>query len=333
MGLLTPSFAAGLTMVMARLLSRLRGGRTQPRVRLGDRPWFPIAVFAVILIGLRPILADDPSAIGKFILYDWIGSLALAAVLGSTPRDAGEWLIRLVRRWERWREGQRGTPLRRWGTALALAAGLVAISWLPAVTGDLWPSSGPESAGEQPPLVAVAKSRAAMLDGRSDQACELMQIPSGEGIAACREWAPIAVAWLRHDVDAHAAPMTPDDLGGFNISFDDGSEAYGSATWSVWTADDSRDPVGQLVREDESGRVWSVVLSRRAPAGDPLSVQRSYWEYEVVNRAGRWVVTYVGVCSSTGAEHCIRLSQLQRPELERAARQEPAGGDPGPSAG
>jgi tRNA A-37 threonylcarbamoyl transferase component Bud32 len=321
-GLIIPLLAAGPSMVMARLLSRLRGKRTQPRLGLADRGWFPVLLFALAFIAYRPILANNPGNLGKFVLYAWIGSLAIAAALGSMQRNAGEWLIRFIQRWERWRETQRQRSVRWWGGRVAVVTSLLAISWIPAAVGARWPNgAGPSSAAEYPPIVAVAHLRAAMLTGDAARACGFTQIPVAPKIAPCWRWSSLATKWLHDDVDNNdASDFTVRSMHGFDVSYNDGSEKYGPPSWAIWTADGDRNYVGMLSREDDSGEVWEVAISRRPPQGDPLAFQQAFWGYEVVHQKAGWKITGVEVCDWSTNNDCARISQMPKAKLAAIAR-------------
>jgi tRNA A-37 threonylcarbamoyl transferase component Bud32 len=320
-GLGLPALCALLAMGTARLFSRLRGRRSQARLKLADNGVFPVATFLVAMLAARPLYADEPGDLDKYLLYAWLGSFALAAFLGSTPRDSGEWLIRLTQRWERWRRGHLASPQSRWGYRLALVTGLVLFSALPGFVGNRWESAPAPEAREYAALLAVARTRAAMLDGGADRICALMRIPIAEaGTVRCRRWAPVTANWLRGDVRGRGGPaLTPATLGDYGVSYSDGTERHGSPTWSIWTDDGNRDNVGILSEIDADGGVWEVAITRRPPDDDPLGFQRAFWGYEIVRQDGGWWITSIEVCGWTDAD-CARITQVPGKEWSATVR-------------
>jgi tRNA A-37 threonylcarbamoyl transferase component Bud32 len=320
-GLFVPLLAAGLTALATRGLNRLRGGRTQPRIGLADRPWFPLLLFVVAFVAMGPIIADDPAKEDNVIFFSWLGSLVVTAFLGSMPRDAGEWLIRLVQGWESRRQARRDKPLRRWGGRLAGLVGSLAFIGLPAAVSARWPNETSAAlASDYPQIVAVADSRAAMLADPGG-ACRFMRIPAGAGIVPCREWSPIAARWLRKETrEQGSLRLVPADLDGIKVSFNDGSEKVGAPTWSVWTGSGRRLYIGTISRTDAAGKAWDVVVTRDLPQHDPLAFQQSFWEYEVVRRDGRWLITSIGICDVATQRGCTRISQTERADLPDVRR-------------
>jgi hypothetical protein len=321
-GVLIPGLGAGATIVLIRWLNFLRGKRTQPRFRYADRPWFPVVLFVAAVIGARPLIVHEPRSAAKILFYCWVGSLVLTSLLGSVRRNPGERLIVLVQRWERRREAARRTPLGWRGPEVALAAGVLLLIAIPAALSAVIPGSfSNQTARDYPALVLVSQFRAASLAGELSRACGLMRrVPESGDWLRCEEWSPLAAGWLRDDVAAHGAPaLTDDELDGTDVSFASESETYGAPSWEVWRPAGGHEDVGVLSREDQSGHVWTVSLTRAQPADDPLAFQRSFWEYEIANRAGHWEITSIETCSTENGQ-CVHISQVTRAELRRMER-------------
>jgi hypothetical protein len=322
-GLLLPLYAAGLVMVVARAMVRLRGQRTQPRVRIADRGWFPVVVFGAVFAAGAPMYSTFPQLLGKVAIYGGLGSLALAAVLGSMPRHAGEWLIRRVRRWEQWRHGHRGRPLAWWGGRVALLAMIAVVSLVPVGVSAVWPNeSPPTTADGYAPLREIAALRARQLAGQAEEACRHTHIPAGPDIVPCVRWSPLAARWLRAEARAGVHAFRPDQLADVRVSYNDGSERVGAPTWSLRLDGGDFPWIGTMSRETSSGDIVSVTITRRTPKPDPLSSQEAIWRYDVVKRAGRWRVNFVEVCGA-GSDRCARLSQSEAADLAAAARRGP----------
>lgn len=318
-GLLIPGLGAGATMVLTRWLNFLRGKRTQPRFRYADRPWFPVALFALAVLGARPLIAHEPKSAAKIFFYCWAGSLVLTSLLGSVRRNPGERLIVLVQRWERRREAAPRTRLRSWGERITLIAAVLLLTTIPGALSAVIPGSFTSpTARDYPALVLVSRFRAASLAGELSRACRLIRrAPESDNGARCEEWSPLAARLLRDDVVARGAPALGDDeLDGTDVSFVSESETYGAPAWEVWRPAGGHEDLGVLAREDRSGHVWTVSLTRDRPVDDPVAFQRSFWEYEVVERAGRWEITSIESCS-TESGHCLHISQVTRPELRK----------------
>jgi tRNA A-37 threonylcarbamoyl transferase component Bud32 len=321
-GLVIPSIAAGLTAVATRALGWLRGGRTQPRLGPADQPWFPVLLFAIAFISLRPISIDNPGEGNKVIFYSWAGALLVTALLGSTPRNSGEWLIRIVQRWETRRQARSVKPLHRWGSRLAFLGGLFVLTCLPVAVSARWPNDAKlVSAATYRQVAVVAKTRDAMLDGNPRAACNFVRIPADPGVVPCDEWAPIASRWLRRDVSNQGAPaLTSGDLEDVQISFNNGSEKYGAPSWSIWTGNGEREYIGAMSEENASDEVWEVVVTSNPPQHDPLAFQKAYWGYEVVRKADRWMITSVEICNNATLRNCAQLGQLKRADLSEIRR-------------
>lgn len=317
-GLVLPLLAMGLTMVATRMLNPLRGGRSRPRLAIADRGWFPILPFAIAIAATSPLLSDDPSQAGRIIAFAGFGSLALAAVLGSQRPGAGDWLIRLVRRWESRRESQRRRPVRWWGGRLAIAAALALFAALPYAVAERWPGATPATPAEGAPVALVVKLRTALLRERWDIACALTRIPPVRQKARCREWAPVAGRWLRADRRRGAAALDERGLAELRLTGIPDAARISAPLWRI--RDDDNLDLGTIEQQDENGRVWEVTVERGPPIESSLEGYESLWNYEVVKEDGSWWVTSVEACDFAADPACVRLSQTDRSELEAVAR-------------
>lgn len=74
-GLVLPLLAAAFAMLAARMLFPLRGGRSQPRLAIADRGWFPVLLFGIAIAAFAPLLVDNPAKNApKLVLFaagDW----------------------------------------------------------------------------------------------------------------------------------------------------------------------------------------------------------------------------------------------------------------------
>jgi tRNA A-37 threonylcarbamoyl transferase component Bud32 len=328
--LVIPLMFGGATTVTFRAVSRLRRRRTQPRLAIADRAWFPPLLFAVVFLLLRPLMASDPSLIGKFALYAAIAAIVIPSLLGSTHRDAGSWLIRLARRWEGWRDEHRGKRVEWWGFRIVAISALAFVVWLPVAVSARWPNNPPPSAAARPMIAVVGALRQAMLQDRTIAACRLTRVPSEPGSASCREWMPLAASWLRQDVRSDGAPpLTPSALTQVEVIKSEQTASYSEPSWTLRAAGIDRRLIGIMGDEGTGERVWKLSVTRRPPEGDPLSVERSYWTYEIVRHSRRWAVTSVEVCALGALPACEHLTQMTPAKLV-AARGRGAPRLPGP---
>lgn len=324
-GLVLPLLAAVLAMLAARMFNPLRGKRSQPRLALADRGWFPALVFAVGIAAVAPLLLDNPSKYGpKYFAYAAGGALALSAFLGSVRRDAGERLISSVRRWERWREGQRDRRPLWWGVRLLLLAGVGLIAVLPAAVAHRWPRAETAAPADVEPISVVAKMRSAMLDQRWGDACALTLVPKEAGKSGCGRWVRLAAAWMEDDLRRGAPAFGTGQLEELRLS--ETEALLPEPVWRIRERARAGLDVGSLSREAADGRVWAVAVSRRPPADEPLISMESVWRYEVVRKAGRSWITAIEVCDYNSRRACLRVTQLDRSELPALARRGPPGG-------
>jgi hypothetical protein len=324
-GFLRPLLVMALVALMARMLSRLRGGRTQPRLPLADRGWFPVLLFALAMGALFPLLVDNPSKTGKWAFLAALGALALSAALGSVRRDAGERLIALVRRWESRREGHRGDFVLWWGGRLLALVVVAFLAALPPAFARRWPGGGSTAPAGTPAITVVAMMRSAMLSGRWGRSCALARVPSQPGKAGCARWAPLAGDWLRADVRAGASRLATDDLKDVVLTAIPDAERFGGPMWRIRDRGGDRPDLGWLAEEDDAGRVWEVAISRRPTADDPTRDVEAQWKYEVIRHGGRWRVTAIEACDFSATPACVRVTQLDRDELATVARRGPPG--------
>lgn len=319
-GLVVPLLFAAALSVLARLFAGKRRRRSQPRLRFADWPWLPVAIWAALAVVLVPLAEVDRGLYVRATLFFGVGAIWVSASLGSLPRDAGAWAIRIVRRWEEWRERRRGGRLRRWGARALALGGLALFSGLPAVVADLAPGGG---GGATPakrfgPLLAVANLRAQSLSGDGRGLCAHTRIPPAEDVVPCGRWAPLAARRLRDDVAAGGPRFVPGELADVAVTYNVGSERQGAPNWLLRTAG-RREYLGTMTRENRAGTISQVAITRRPPSDELLSDQRAYWSYELVFRQGEWAVTSLWACDSDAAsERCANL--VTRPRRRHADR-------------
>lgn len=322
--IVAPLLAAGSAMFCARMLNPLRGGRSRPRLAIADRGWFPVLLFGLAIAALAPLLADNPSKnTPKVLLYAAGGALALSAALGSVRRDAGERLIGLVRRWESRREAQHSNPARWWAGRVLALVGAVLVMVLPAAVAHRWPRPGAAAPAEVVPIALVAEMRSALLDGDRRRACSLTRVPAGPGKAGCDQWARLVGDWMQDDLGRGAPPFGTEQLTELRLS--DTADLLPEPTWRIREREGEGRDVGQLARESDNGRVWEVTVVRRPPVEDPIGGMDKVWRYEVVRDGGHWWITAIEVCDFNAARACLRVTQIDRSELSKIARQGPPG--------
>jgi tRNA A-37 threonylcarbamoyl transferase component Bud32 len=321
-GLVLPLLAAAVAMAIARMLDRFRGGRSQPRLPIANRSWFPVLLCALAIAALSPLLVDNPSNAGKTVFFVAVGAVALSAGLGSVRREAGERLITLVRRWERWREAHRRRPAPWWGLRLVALAGLALLTVLPSVLADRWPGASGGAPADGAPIAIVAQLRAAMLDGQRQEACALARVPAEPGKVSCPQWVRLAGEWTRDDVRSGSPAFVPGQLGEMRLTE---TVPLREPLWRIRERRGEGRDLGMLAREDPDGRVWEVTVIRHPPTGDPVSELDEVWRYEVVEKARRWWITSVEACNFNASPACVRVTQLDRSELPKMVRQGPPG--------
>ncbi|HEU5104379.1 MAG TPA: protein kinase [Solirubrobacterales bacterium] len=323
-GLLAPSFGAGIVMLSLRAVNFIRRKRTAPRLALANQPWVPLAIFVALVLISRPLYADQPSKVGKYVLYSWLAAVLAVAALGSVPRNPGEGLIRLTQRWERWRHAQprtRGRRLRLLGVAIA---GLALISALPAAIGAHWPSGRGAKPVAAAPAVTVAASRSALLSDEPRRACAFVRVPPDRGVVGCRRWAPVAADWLRQDLKRRGAPaFRSADLENLRISEVHASTRSADDYWSVWTDDGDRRAVATVQQTDEDGKVWEVQVTRGKPEDDPAVLQEAFWGYEVVREDKGWRITGIEICDFGTHQDCVRAGHIEADDWKAIRRQGP----------
>ncbi|HEV7772549.1 MAG TPA: protein kinase [Conexibacter sp.] len=331
-GLELPLLCGLLTVFATRTVIGLRGERTQPRLRVADRPWFPLAAFGLALAVFAPILRARPDKALAYVGGSAVGALALAAFLGSTQPEAGLGFVALVRRWERWRERQRGRRIRWWTPRVALVAALTAIALLPAAVVARWPgiASSTMQATQLSPLRAAATFRSGLLAGRLAGACSMLRVQLRPHGLPCRSWAPLAAGWLRTELrDPRVMPFTVTSLADVQVRPGLGQERFGGAYWTLRTGEHALLDVGALEPRNTARSVWMVDVSRRPPTEDPPEAHGALWRYETARIAGRWWITSVEVCSAGDGPGCVQLTQLDRDRLAPLAAEGPPGGPHG----
>jgi hypothetical protein len=326
-GLLLPAIVGVGTTVAARMAAAMYGNRTQPRLAIARRPWFPLLVFAVAVLVMSPLLIAEPDKRTTYTVEIGIFSVTSWAVLGATPSDAGEWLIGLVRRWERWRARHARGPAARWGVRFAVGAGLMLCAAAPAAINPYQlahESPSPHDAR----LMIVARARGAMLASNITALCATAKIPTARPAPQpCAAWGPVAATWVRDDVRRRHGPrFTPADLPHTWVTYNKGSERHGTPVWSLHEGSTHGPYVGALEREDDSGRVWQVTITRNLPSTDPLAGEESQWMYEIARSSHGWHVTAVEICDLSSHRPCLTLSQLDGRRLTAARRSGPPTG-------
>lgn len=322
-GLGLPILFGAITALVARALSRFRGSRTQPRIPLADRAWFPVLVFAVLTGALWPLFAFDPQRNAKYVLYSAGAALVVSALLGSLPRGAGSAVIHLVRGWEQRRERHRGRRIAWWGGRAALLAALGTVSWLPVAVGNRWPreaAAAPARAVRA--LTIVGNARAALLASNVRDACRIARVPASSATVACDAWAPLAARWMRQDAREGRGPrFVPAEFPEVSLNYLERGAVGGAALWSIRTRQGDRlRSIGTLERKDAAGRVWEASITRASSGADDSATTATTWNYEVVRRGNRWVLTSIEVCDYRVFPSCVHLTQLARSTLPAVIR-------------
>jgi len=320
-----PLLFAGAAMVTSRAVDLLRGKRTRPRLAVADRAWFAPLLFGLVTFASRELMRADPEELKKVLLAIAFGAIALSAWLGSTPPDAGGWLIRLVRRWEHWRATVGDErPARRWALRLAGLAALTLLGAIPVFVSRQWPNdTSPTTARAYPQLVTVARSRAALLSADPRRACRLIRVPPAPGIVPCRQWAPVAARWLRADLETrHGIRFDPAELDGIYVS-SEGDDQAGVPTWGMWLEGSPRVVPGALGPIDGASSAWEVLLGREPPQSDPEAFQSALWNYELVERSGTWLIVGEEICDFEIQGSCLHISQIRQDEWRGVLNRRP----------
>jgi tRNA A-37 threonylcarbamoyl transferase component Bud32 len=326
-GLLLPTMVGAGTMVAARMAAAMYGNRTQPRLAIARRPWFPLFVFAVAALVMSPLLIAEPDKRTTYTVEIGIFAITSWAILGATPPDAGEWLIGLVRRWERWRARHVRGRAARWGVRFTVGTGLVLVAATPAAVNPYASTRGSPSSHDAR-LMVVARARRAMLASNITALCATARIPVARPAPQpCAAWGPVAASWVREDVlRRHGPRFAPADLADTWVTYNDGSEQHGAPVWSLHEGSTHGPYIGTLEREDDRGRVWQVTITRNPPSADPLAGEESQWTYEIARSSHGWHVTAVEICDVSSRRPCLTLSQLGGRRLAAARRAGPPAG-------
>ncbi|HYI99388.1 MAG TPA: protein kinase [Thermoleophilaceae bacterium] len=324
-GLLDPLVTGAAAAVLVRVVSEFHGGRTQPRVAIAGRPWFPVAVTIALLALIAPLAQTSPAERNKFFAYAFLGAMAIWARLGATPPDGGRWLIRAVRRWEKALRAHGDRAPRRWALRLSLAATVLVAGLAPAATGRLWPAdpSPPRTASGYALLGTVAALRGDLLAGQAQAACSRVETPTFETRAKdavdCTSWAELARAWIAEEVAAGGPRFAPDDLDDVEVHYLDGSKGPGGPLWSLLDSDGWS--VGSIVRAGQGDRVWDVMVYGRRAKRDALDQVDLHWRYEAVRRGKTWRITSVDRCDYTsGDRECVQFTNLRPGRLRQLKR-------------
>lgn len=315
-----PLATGAATQLALTLLSFLLTKRTQPRLRLANRGWFPPTVACSLIAVLWPLISDDPEHNAKFAFYAAMGALWLTAALRSVPRDAGDWLVGIVRRWERWQDAHRFARWPAVGLAVSMA-GLLAVA--PAAVADHWPrvTAASEIAAPEP-ITLVAHLREAMLTGDPRQVCALVRVPASADAAPCESWAPVAARQLRNDVHAGGPQFVPSELVRVDAHYLPRSTLEGgSPGWDLRTSSENREYLGYATHPIATQTAWTISVTRVVKRDNPLPISDSEWKYEVVLRQGVWRISAVSVCNYRAEPACQTLSQLSPAKLDTYQRE------------
>ena len=318
MALWTPLVVAGLTMVAARGSARLRRQRTRARLAIADRPWFALAVFSVLIAGLAPLIAFDPAANAKYAYLAGASALAIAATLGSTPPQAGSWLIRGVRRWERYRTRRVGRWLAR---AAALAAAVLLAALPPAIAAWFPRTGAPSHADAYEPLRLVAAAREALLSDAPASVCRLTRVPAREGAVDCPTWAALAGGWMRSDVaEGHARGILPSGLHRLRVEPDSTADLRRPPDASLVTFAGGRREVGWVEHAPGTESVLGITVLRDPSSAKDRRVGTASWRYELVRMPSGWTVTAIEFCDNYHEPACLAFGQIKASELRQTLR-------------
>lgn len=313
-GIVLP-LVAGLVMQAVLTLAFRLIRRTQPWLKVANRAWFPPAVAGSFIAVLSPMIKDNPEANGEYVLYAAIAAFGLTIALGSVPRDAGEWLVRIVGYWERWADTH---PLARWPAVGCTTALIGLLAMAPVEVADRWPRVTASSEIATPePIAVVAQLREAMLTGEARQICTLVSVPVSAGVAPCADWAPVAAQQLQSEVRSGGPRFVPPELDRIEAEYRPRSTLYGGTPgWGLHTSGEDREYLGWVTRPIDSQTVWTISVTRVVKRDKPLLANVSEWKYEIVLRQGAWRVSAVAVCDYRTERVCETLSQLSPEELE-----------------
>jgi tRNA A-37 threonylcarbamoyl transferase component Bud32 len=311
-GLFLPLAVAVATLAGARIAGVYSGKRSQPRLSIAVSPWFPVVLFAAFAALVLSLFDVDDDKTRTYLAYSAVGALALWAALGAIPRDAGQWLVRDVRRWESWRS-RRSSSLAAWGSVVVFATVVFAAGAVPYIVSHGRRASPPPTADRAPPVALAAHLRSALLRGDIAAACRLTRIPGASKVAPCSAWAPVVSMWMRRDVGRGGPALGVGDLAATYLTYNEHSETHSGPVWSLHAGSRHGPYVGDLARIDEHGRVWSMSVRRTPADDDPLAVERSLWTFEEVRGPRGWSVSGVEACAESG---CTTFSQLTQAKLE-----------------
>jgi hypothetical protein len=318
-GLVLPLLGFLATCLALRAMAFLRADRTQPRLRIADRAWFPLLAFALALAVFLPVIRTSPGKAASHVVGCAIGALALSAYLGALSPDAGMGTVRLVRRWERWRGG------RRWSGRAVLVCAAAAVAAVPGATARIWPGSVPlpGRAAAYGPLRLVAAFRDASLAGDEARACALVRVVASADRVACPRWLPLARRWLTAELgSARADRLSQRRLDDVRVSFDPDTKFVGLPYYTLRTRHGD-EILGTMGPEDAARKVWMVELSHMPATGPALSGPQ--WRYETVRRGGRWAISSVEICDSRTrvGPDCVQLTQMRVEDFARRSADGP----------
>jgi serine/threonine protein kinase len=310
-----------VTQLALTLLSFRLTKRTQPWLKLANRGWFPPAVAGSLIAVLWPLIEDNPERNAKYAFYAAMGALWLTAALRSVPRDAGDWLVGIVRLWERWQDAHRFARWPAVGVTVSVA-GLLAVA--PVAVAAHWPRVAPASEIAAPePIALVAHLREAMLTGEPRQVCALVSVPASAEVAPCGSWAPVAARQLKTDVHAGGPRFVPSELDRVGAQYlPDSTSDGGAPGWDLRTSGENREYLGYATHPVGSQTAWAISVTRVVKRDNPLPINDSEWKYEVVLRQGVWRISAVEVCDYHAEPACQTLSQLSPAELDAYQREE-----------
>lgn len=250
----------------------------------------PLAWVVVVAVGclLDGSLEDVvPRAGGMlFVVYGVRGLLA------KPPDESGEWLVALLRRWDR----QRLRSRLRHRVLTAGGVGLV-LAWLvaPTLAGRALHEVSRSSIGEFGPAVTVWNFRAAIFRGDAAEACRLVALRPDPAREDCRRMVIGALTPLQR---SDPAARRPRDVYGGNgdgerFQVEESYASQGTHFW--WLLDPNDRNVGVAYTAGSSLRKLDVMISRRAPFERSERLV-STWLYELEWHKDRWAIVAFRVC-------------------------------------